>query len=86
MTTQAVYNLLKARGIQAGLADFSPHDFGRTFVGDMLERGVDIVTVQKIASHASVTTTGRYNRRPEKVKQDTAAKLHFPYKRRPKLV
>lgn len=86
MTTQAIYNLLKTRGLQAGLADFSPHDFRRTFVGDMLARGVDIVTVQKIAGHEDVKTTARYDRRGEKVKQDAAAKLHFPYKRWPKLV
>lgn len=31
---------------QANLKEFSPHDLRRTFAGDMLDRGVDIVTVQ----------------------------------------
>lgn len=82
MTAQAIYNLLKKRAEEAGVKDFSPHDFRRTFVGDLLDRGVDIVTVQKMAGHASVTTTGRYDRRPETVKQQAAQKLHFPYQKR----
>lgn len=59
--------------------DFSPHDFCRTFVGEMLEHGVDIATVANIAGHASVDTTRRYDRRPETTKQQAANKLHFPY-------
>lgn len=82
MTDQAIYNMLKKRAAQAGVKDFSPHDFRRTFVGDLLDRGVDIATVQKMAGHANVTTTSRYDRRPEQVKQQAAQKLHFPYTRR----
>lgn len=82
MTAQAIYNMLKKRATQAGVKDFSPHDFRRTFVGDLLDRGVDIVTVKDMAGHASVETTGRYDRRPEAVKQQAAQKLHFPYTRR----
>lgn len=79
MTDQAIYNMLKKRAQQSGLKKFSPHDFRRTFVGDMLDRGVDIVTVQQLAGHASPSTTARYDRRPEKVKEDAASKLHFPF-------
>lgn len=82
MTDQAVYAMLRRRAEQAGVKEFSPHALRRTFVGDLLERGVDMATVQKLAGHASVTTTGRYDRRPETVKKQAARKLHFPYKRR----
>lgn len=82
MTGQAVYDLLKKRAVQGGVSDFKPHDFRRTFVGDMLDRGVDIATVANIAGHASVNTTRRYDRRPEEIKRQAAGKLHYPYKRR----
>lgn len=82
MTAQAVYNMLKKRAHEAGVKDFSPHDFRRTFVGNMLDAGVDIATVANITGHSSVDTTRRYDRRPEQVKQQAANKLHFPYHKR----
>jgi site-specific recombinase XerD len=80
ITPQAVYNLLDKRAIQAGVKDFSPHDLRRTFVSDLLDSGADIVTVAKMAGHASVTTTARYDRRPEEAKRKAASLLHVPYR------
>lgn len=79
LSAQAIYDLLKKRAGEAGVKDFSPHDLRRTFVGEMLERGVDIATVASIAGHSSVDTTRRYDRRPEETKKKAAARLHFPY-------
>lgn len=82
LTDQAVYNMLRKRARLAGVKNLSPHDFRRTFVGDLLDAGADIVTVQKMVGHASPTTTSRYDRRDQKARHQAASLLHIPYKRR----
>ena len=82
ITSQAILNLCQKRGAQAGLQAFSPHDLRRTFISDLLGVGVDIATVAKLAGHASVQTTARYDRRPEEAKRQAVELLHIPYHRR----
>lgn len=65
MTPQAVLVILRKRAKEAGINSFSPHDFRRTFCSDLLDSGTDIVTVQKLAGHASPVTTSKYDRRGE---------------------
>lgn len=45
---------------RAGLGDFTFHDLRRTFGTRLLERGANIVTIQKLYGHASAFTTLRY--------------------------
>lgn len=82
MTAQAIYNMLAKRANEAGVKSFSPHDMRRTFVSDLLDKGADIATVSKMAGHANVQTTARYDRRPEEAKKKAAGLLHVPYKRK----
>jgi site-specific recombinase XerD len=82
LTDQAIYNMLRKRAKMAGVARLSPHDFRRTFVGDLLDAGADIVTVQKMVGHADPATTSRYDRRGKRVQHKAASLLHVPYSKR----
>ena len=48
LTPQAVLFILEKRGAEAGVTNFSAHDFRRTFISELLDN-TDIVTVQKLA-------------------------------------
>jgi len=80
MTSQAIYNMLFKRTQEAGIKNFSPHDMRRTFISHLLNAGADIATVSKMAGHANIQTTARYDRRPEEAKRKAAELLHVPYK------
>lgn len=69
LSDQAVLTIMRSRAKKAGIAHFTPHDFRRTFVSDMLDSGVDILTVQQLAGHADPSTTAKYDRRGENTKR-----------------
>jgi integrase/recombinase XerD len=79
MTPHAVLLIVRKRAEEAGVEQFSPHDFRRTFCSDLLDAGVDIVTVQKLAGHASPETTGKYDRRGEETKRRAVQNLGMGY-------
>ena len=78
LTDQAIWIILEKRFKAAKVKPFTPHDLRRTFAGEMLDAGVDLVTVQHLMGHASPVTTSRYDRRNEKTKMEAATKIHFP--------
>lgn len=82
MTPQAIRDVIHRRAKQAEVQNVTPHDLRRSFVSDLLDAGVDIATVAKMAGHANVQTTARYDRRPEDAKKRAAKCLHVPYTRR----
>ena len=80
LSTQAVYDVVRKRARAAGLeGPVSPHDFRRTLLTHLLQRGRDVFTVQAIAGHADPSTTQRYDRRGEEHVREAAHEVHFPY-------
>lgn len=75
MHPDAVLKIIRRRAEQALVKSFSPHDFRRTFCSDLLDAGVDIVTVQKLAGHASPVTSAKYDRRGEETKRKAVQNL-----------
>lgn len=82
ISDNAIYGIMQRVAERAGVKHFSPHDLRRTYAGDMLDAGVDVVTVQKLMGHKDTKTTGKYDRRGERTKREGAQRLHVPYQRR----
>jgi integrase/recombinase XerD len=79
MTDQAVMVILQKRAKSSGVAPFSPHDFRRSFISNLLEAGVDVLTVSRLAGHSDPATTQKYDLRPEVAKRQAVQLLNVPY-------
>lgn len=66
----------------AKVPHITTHDWRRTFAGDLLDQGADIVTVAGLMGHEQVSTTARYDRRGDAAKRRAVRGLFVPYKPR----
>jgi integrase len=82
VSATTVSSVMARRTAEAGIAAATPHDLRRTYAGEMLEGGVDLVTVQGILGHASPATTSRYDRRGLATRQRAMETVCVPYRRR----
>lgn len=56
---------------------FTPHDLRRTFITQLLEKGVDLNTVRQLAGHSDVSTTTRYDKRDIEWQKTASQGIHF---------
>lgn len=79
ISDETIRKIVRQLEKRAGVKHITPHDFRRTNFGNLLDAGVDIVTVQRIAGHSSPNTTAKYDRRGEETKKKAADLLDVPY-------
>ncbi|TKB57452.1 tyrosine-type recombinase/integrase [Ferrimonas aestuarii] len=77
MTPQAVKFIIDSRSKAAQVESFNPHDSRRTFATQLLRRGIDLHTVQKLMGHASIDTTRHYDMRDDQVMRDAVDGLNW---------
>ncbi|WP_084965317.1 tyrosine-type recombinase/integrase [Thermoactinospora rubra] len=78
LSGQGIADILTRRLGQAGAPRRTAHDFRRTFIGELLDAGVDLATAQALVGHSSPATTARYDRRPEKRRREAVDRLRLP--------
>jgi len=70
LALRSINVILAKRAAEAGIKDFTPHDFRRTFATDLLDSGTDIGIVKGLMGHSDVQTTLRYDHRDDKGKRE----------------
>ena len=71
-----VYRMVKRRLKDAGLESrLSPHSFRVTTITDLLEQGVPLEDVQRLAGHADPRTTRLYDRRQKKITRNIVERI-----------
>lgn len=79
LSTQSVYLRVLAWAQRAQVEPFTPHDLRRTVASSLLDRGVDVIVIAGLLGHSQITTTARYDRRPEQAKQRASELVYVPY-------
>jgi len=81
MTRAAINQMLGRRAAEAGVGTVAPHDLRRSFICDLLEQGLDLALVQRLAGHANPQTTARYAPRKSLAQQRRNDALPVPFHR-----
>jgi len=68
--------MMKRRLKDAGLPEtLSPHSFRVTTITDLLEQGVPLEDVQRLAGHSDPRTTRLYDRRDRKITRNIVERI-----------
>lgn len=78
LSARSIGNTITRRRGEAHLQPVSTHDFRRTFIGDFIDAGGDVIQAQIIAGHASPATTAAYDRRPARGRRAAVDRLSLP--------
>ena len=78
LSTEAIARIVARRAHAAGVGELHPHDLRRALATRLLETGVDVLLVQRILGHRSVTLTQIYDCRVDSASQTVS----LPYFRR----
>ncbi|MCL5255293.1 MAG: site-specific integrase, partial [Gammaproteobacteria bacterium] len=79
ISTTATHFILSKRAEQAGVQNVTWHDFRRSWISDLWDKGVDGATIAELAGHSSVDTTKAYDRRGERTREQAAGYISVPY-------
>ena len=76
MAVTDICRMVKRRLRDAGLPGvLSPHSFRVTTITDLLEQGVPLEDVQRLAGHADPRTTRLYDRRQKKITRNIVERI-----------
>jgi len=75
---RTINEIITSYGKKIGLNfSISPHSARATFIGELLEAGVDIYSVAREVNHSSVKTTQEYDKRRKKLSDSPISKLKY---------
>ena len=77
LSSDGLYRLVTKRTEDILGKRFTPHDMRRTYITQLLNSGVDVLTVSKMAGHANVNTTQIYDRRDIEAQRRAAEALMY---------
>jgi integrase len=79
LSDRGIMKILEHRCLQAGVKRIPPHDLRRSLIGDLLDLGVDLSTVQRFVDHENPATTAGYDRRGDRAIAEAAGQVPMPW-------
>jgi len=78
LNPRTINEIITNYGKKIGLNfNISPHSARATFIGELLEAGVDIYSVAREVNHSSVKTTQEYDKRRKRLSDSPISKLKY---------